>query len=80
MSLHERIQEAAKKLRELQDGTDDRVKTTPSILKNIADFIDDELNNLIDELDDAARDAESLEEQIEELGKRIEELENAQEG
>ncbi len=72
MSLKERIEAVLQKLENFRDGIDDRSETTPSILRNVATFIEDELEDLINAVAKAADEAGSLEE-------RIEELENEQE-
>ncbi|NWL89603.1 hypothetical protein DMN77_18815 [Paenibacillus sp. 79R4] len=78
MSLTKRIQEAVEKLRGFQDDADDAKHTTGEILVSISDFIDDDLDGLINEIDEVADEVESLEEKVAELEEELKELQEGE--
>lgn len=62
MSLKKRIDAVVEKLKDFMEGTDDSAETTPSILRNAAIFIEDELEDMIEELEEIAEELEENEE------------------
>jgi len=62
MSLNKRLDGVIEKLQEFKDGSDDSTETTPSILRNMATFVEDELGDVISELEAIADEVEALEE------------------
>ncbi|WKL00859.1 hypothetical protein Q0F98_28595 [Paenibacillus amylolyticus] len=63
-------------LRKLEDGIDDKTRSTSEILENLSSFSGNGLYEIIHDIDDAKDAAEEIEEELDKANDRIEELEN----
>lgn len=78
MSLKERIEEEVQKLKDFQGGIDDVRHSTTTILINISEFIDNDLDDLVNELEEIADEVGKKEDQVEELEEELEDLQGGE--
>ncbi|MEK4853844.1 hypothetical protein NST04_28675 [Paenibacillus sp. FSL H7-0756] len=79
MSLQKRIEKAVQTLKDFQNAVDDAKHQTGDILISISDFIDDDLDDLVEELNEISSEVGDVEEKLEVLGIALDELKEGSE-
>lgn len=71
--LVDKVNDISGKLQALKDDTNDRISLTPDILKSLAEFVENGLDDLIKSLDELEDEVGELEEKLEKLEESDEE-------